>query len=94
MKKANKSLIVNKAVEMAKGYVWCFTNETSTSYKKDFAKKRFENLIYLDVEVEKAMENDNYANYEKLFIKTFIDKVNELLPQRDKLEEELYKSFK
>ena len=74
--------------------VWCFTSETSNKFKKDFAKKRFENLIYLDVEVERAMEDDNYIDYEKLFISTFVDKVNELIPQRNKLEEELNKSFR
>ena len=93
MKKANKELIVKKALEMSKGFIWCFTKETSNSYIKDFAKKRFESLIELDIEVNRAFEDDSYEDYQPLFVRTFTNNIKELLPQKAKLEEDLNKRF-
>ncbi|MCC0783518.1 hypothetical protein IR152_10570 [Clostridioides sp. ES-S-0108-01] len=71
----------NWTKEYAKSFKACFTITYSKKYLEKFANDRFQNIVD---EQELDFTDKEFKNYKKIFVKTFIDTMIELIEEEAK----------
>ncbi|HBF5857560.1 TPA: hypothetical protein KOR84_001939 [Clostridioides difficile] len=71
----------NWSKEYTKPFKACFTVTYSKKYLEKFANDRFQNIVD---EQELDLTNKEFKNYKKIFVKTFIDTMIELIDEEAK----------
>ena len=94
MKDREKEIVKEFLIPWVRGYVFCFSNDSTEKWKKMFCKKRLETFLATDkdmIEERTGVKLDNQKNlndFKKIYEDLFMEEVEKYLTELKKTKDE------
>ena len=88
MKQSEREKINEFLIPWVKGYVFCFSNESTDKWKKIFCKKRLETFLATDKDMIEEVTGRNLKEFKQIYEELFLSEVEKYLVELKKAKTE------